>query len=214
MAVLTHSLAPLLFVPASQLATLIHVQWWFVHKSFYCYCASWKLPKSAQHFNTPSDKWFNWRYLLFLIDRPRLLVGWKWLFLFTNLFLIKKKKMPMNDNNAALFPQVDMCTLTQEQNMYLMLWYIFKLMLSNILAENINDSIHVYSFNFASFFSRLTWTPLMSATWTVSFSFRRSMSASLKHRYIEAKAWHTCTHTPLNYAWAVLALFLLTWAFF
>lgn len=60
-------------------------------------------------------------------------------------------------------------------------------------------------------FFRLTWTPLMSVIWTVSFSFRRSMSASPKHRYAEAKACtllivaHTLTH--LNCAWTVPAFF-------
>lgn len=38
-------------------------------------------------------------------------------------------------------------------------------------------------------FGRLTWTPLMSATWTVSSSFRRSMLASLKHRYVDIRGW-------------------------
>lgn len=61
------------------------------------------------------------------------------------------------------------------------------------------------------FFSRLTWTPLMSVTWTVSFSFRRSMLESLKHRYIWAKTWHVHTHTQ---GWAVLTVLLLMWAVF
>lgn len=66
-------------------------------------------------------------------------------------------------------------------------------------------------FVFFVLFFRLTWTPLMSVIWTVSFSFRRSMSASPKHRYAEAKACTLLivayTHTHLNCAWTVPAFF-------
>lgn len=67
-------------------------------------------------------------------------------------------------------------------------WLVVLSFISHYISTLLTLQLFVY-------IGRLTWTPLMSATWTVSSSSRRSMLASPKHRYVNIRRWTSIIRT-------------------